>query len=72
MTDLEEAACETFQWDITDWRSLDKRVTGPEFEIGGYKWQVSGGGVLGFSVQLWDKRHSFRSAVMACSPCCIV
>lgn len=48
MADLEEAACETFQWDIKDWRSLDKRVTGPEFEIGGYKWQVSGGGVLGF------------------------
>ncbi|KAG0340089.1 hypothetical protein BG000_000719 [Podila horticola] len=41
MPDLEEAACETFQWDITDWRSLDKRVTGPEFEIGGYKWQFA-------------------------------
>ncbi|KAG0092496.1 hypothetical protein BGZ92_009577 [Podila epicladia] len=40
MPDLEEAACETFQWDITDWKSLDKRVTGPEFEIGGYKWRI--------------------------------
>lgn len=40
MPDLEERACETFQWDIKDWRALDKRVTGPEFEIGGYKWQV--------------------------------
>ncbi|KAI1316281.1 hypothetical protein EDD11_010189 [Mortierella claussenii] len=37
--DLEESACEIFQWEITDWKSLDKRVTGPEFEIGGYKWQ---------------------------------
>jgi len=38
MPDLEERACETFQWDIKDWKALDKRVTGPEFEIGGYKW----------------------------------
>jgi hypothetical protein len=38
--DLEERACEIFQWDVKDWRALDKRVTGPEFEIGGYKWQV--------------------------------
>ncbi|KAG0304741.1 hypothetical protein BGZ98_005084 [Dissophora globulifera] len=37
--DLEESACEIFQWHIKDWRALDKRVTGPEFEIGGYKWQ---------------------------------
>lgn len=40
MPDLEERACEIFQWDIEDWTTLDKRVTGPEFEIGGYKWQV--------------------------------
>ncbi|KAF9095753.1 hypothetical protein BGX23_012681 [Mortierella sp. AD031] len=33
MPDLEERACETFQWDIKDWKALDKRVTGPEFEI---------------------------------------
>lgn len=39
--DLETRGCETFQWDITDWKALDKRVTGPEFEIGGYKWQVT-------------------------------
>ncbi|KAF9965293.1 hypothetical protein BGZ70_005095 [Mortierella alpina] len=37
MPDLEERACETFQWDIKDFKSLDRRVTGPEFEIGGYK-----------------------------------
>ncbi|KAF9328417.1 hypothetical protein BG006_008390 [Podila minutissima] len=30
--DLETRGCETFQWDITDWKALDKRVTGPEFE----------------------------------------
>ncbi|KAG0226956.1 hypothetical protein BGW42_003276 [Actinomortierella wolfii] len=30
MPDLEERACESFQWDIKDWRALDKRVTGPE------------------------------------------
>ncbi|KAF9432060.1 hypothetical protein BGZ76_011315 [Entomortierella beljakovae] len=40
MPDLEEKACETFQWHIKDWKSLDKRVTGPEFEIGGYKWRI--------------------------------
>ena len=36
----DERACETFQWKIEDWSALDKRVTGPEFEIGGYKWYV--------------------------------
>jgi len=39
--DLEEIGFETFQWRIDDWRTLDKRVTGPEFECGGNKWQVS-------------------------------
>ncbi|KAF9903570.1 hypothetical protein BX616_001592, partial [Lobosporangium transversale] len=38
--DLEERACGMFQWHITDWKALDKRVTGPEFEIGGYKWRI--------------------------------
>ncbi|KAG0057243.1 hypothetical protein BGZ83_000656 [Gryganskiella cystojenkinii] len=38
--DLEELGFETFQWRIEDWRALDKRVTGPEFECGGNKWQV--------------------------------
>jgi len=41
VSDLETRECQTFQWDITDWKALDKRVTGPEFEIGGYKWQVA-------------------------------
>ncbi|KAF9113641.1 hypothetical protein BGX27_001116 [Mortierella sp. AM989] len=40
ISDLEEKACETFQWEIKDWKALDKKITGPEFEIGGYKWQV--------------------------------
>ncbi|KAG0004724.1 hypothetical protein BGZ65_012817 [Modicella reniformis] len=39
-TDQEERDCQTFQWDIKDWKALDKRVTGPEFEIGGYKWRI--------------------------------
>ncbi|KAF9182032.1 hypothetical protein BGZ51_005004 [Haplosporangium sp. Z 767] len=38
--DLEERDCQIFQWHIKDWKALDKRVTGPEFEIGGSKWQV--------------------------------
>ena len=25
-------------WQVTNWRSLDKRITGPEFEAGGWKW----------------------------------
>jgi hypothetical protein len=37
----EERACETFQWRIEDWNSLEKRVTGPEFEIGGCKWYAT-------------------------------
>ncbi|KAG0337566.1 hypothetical protein BG004_007591 [Podila humilis] len=32
--DLVEHACDVHHWNITDWRALDKRVTGPEFEIG--------------------------------------
>ncbi|KAG0307057.1 hypothetical protein BGZ98_001151 [Dissophora globulifera] len=40
IADLEESACEVFQWTIPDWGALDKRVTGPEFEIGGYKWRI--------------------------------
>ncbi|ORZ20052.1 cysteine proteinase [Lobosporangium transversale] len=38
--DLEERACEIFQWEITDWKALGKRVTGPVFEIGGHKWRI--------------------------------
>ncbi|KAF9438450.1 hypothetical protein BGZ76_007843 [Entomortierella beljakovae] len=30
MTDLDEKACETFQWEIKDWKALDKKITGPE------------------------------------------
>ncbi|KAF9172197.1 hypothetical protein BGX20_006156 [Mortierella sp. AD010] len=38
--DLEEKACEIFQWEIKDWGALDKKITGPEFEIGGHKWRI--------------------------------
>ena len=27
-------------WHITNWQQLGKRVTGPEFEAGGWKWFV--------------------------------
>ncbi|CAG8477220.1 23929_t:CDS:10 [Racocetra persica] len=27
-------------WQITNWRSLEKRTTGPEFEAGGWKWRI--------------------------------
>ncbi|KFH73362.1 ubiquitin thiolesterase [Podila verticillata NRRL 6337] len=40
LPDLETRECQTFQWNITDWKALDKRVTGPEFDIGGYKWRI--------------------------------
>ncbi|KAF9582420.1 hypothetical protein BGW38_000230, partial [Lunasporangiospora selenospora] len=40
MGDLEERACDTFQWEIKDWGTLESRVTGPEFTIGGYKWRI--------------------------------
>jgi hypothetical protein len=30
--------CQLYEWRISSWRSLERRVTGPEFEVGGYKW----------------------------------
>ncbi|GBB89579.1 hypothetical protein RclHR1_01630017 [Rhizophagus clarus] len=27
-------------WHITDWQNLDKRITGPEFDVGGWKWRI--------------------------------
>ncbi len=27
-------------WHITNWQQLGKRVTGPEFDTGGWKWFV--------------------------------
>lgn len=38
--DLEVEATDVFHWDIEDWRGLEKRTHGPEFEVGGYKWKV--------------------------------
>lgn len=38
--DLEVEATTVSHWEIEDWRGLDKRVHGPEFEVAGYKWCV--------------------------------
>lgn len=27
-------------WHIKNWQHLDKSITGPEFEVGGWKWCV--------------------------------
>ncbi|CAG8491668.1 11950_t:CDS:2, partial [Dentiscutata heterogama] len=27
-------------WQITCWSGLEKRITGPEFETGGWKWRI--------------------------------
>jgi hypothetical protein len=27
-------------WHVTNWSQLEKRITGPEFEAGGWKWYV--------------------------------
>ncbi|CAI2180552.1 16272_t:CDS:10 [Funneliformis geosporum] len=27
-------------WHVSNWRSLEKRITGPEFEAGGWKWRI--------------------------------
>ncbi|CAG8737552.1 19364_t:CDS:10, partial [Gigaspora margarita] len=27
-------------WHISNWRGLEKRITGPEFETGGWKWRI--------------------------------
>ncbi|RIA93959.1 ubiquitin carboxyl-terminal hydrolase 5 [Glomus cerebriforme] len=27
-------------WHVTNWRHMDKRITGPEFEAGGWKWRI--------------------------------
>ncbi|CAG8434848.1 2439_t:CDS:10 [Funneliformis mosseae] len=27
-------------WHISNWRGLEKRITGPEFEAGGWKWRI--------------------------------
>jgi hypothetical protein len=34
----EEADFAVQHWDIHDWSTLDKRLTGPEFECGGHRW----------------------------------
>ncbi|CAB5388507.1 unnamed protein product [Rhizophagus irregularis] len=27
-------------WHVTNWRNLEKRITGPEFEVGSWKWRI--------------------------------
>ncbi|GES75615.1 cysteine proteinase [Rhizophagus clarus] len=27
-------------WHITNWQNLEERITGPEFEVGGWKWRI--------------------------------
>lgn len=29
---------QVFNWKITNWKKLDKKLTSPEFECGGHKW----------------------------------
>ncbi|KAL1915750.1 uncharacterized protein VTP21DRAFT_6509 [Calcarisporiella thermophila] len=42
MTDmqLEVEDFEVYHWDIKDWKSLNRRTTGPEFDAGGWKWRI--------------------------------
>lgn len=30
-----------FNWKLTNWKKLDKKLTSPEFECGGHKWYVT-------------------------------
>ncbi|PWN37589.1 putative ubiquitin-specific processing protease 21 [Meira miltonrushii] len=36
----EEEDFKVMHWDINNWGSLDKRITGPEFECGGHRWRI--------------------------------
>ncbi|CAG8823867.1 10336_t:CDS:2, partial [Racocetra persica] len=27
-------------WNVINWKNLEKRITGPEFEAGGWKWRI--------------------------------
>lgn len=36
----EEADFQVCHWPIKSWHSLDKRITGPEFECGGHRWRI--------------------------------
>jgi ubiquitin carboxyl-terminal hydrolase 7 len=29
-----------YTWHVTNWKNLEKRIMGPEFETGGWKWYV--------------------------------
>ena len=30
-----------FTWALPNWKKLEKKLTGPEFECGGHKWHVT-------------------------------
>ena len=36
----EEESFAVCHWDVSGWASLDKRLTGPDFECGGHKWRI--------------------------------
>ncbi|CCV00636.1 unnamed protein product [Malassezia sympodialis ATCC 42132] len=36
----EEEDFQVCHWPIESWHSLDKRITGPEFECGGHRWRI--------------------------------
>ncbi|KAH0446021.1 hypothetical protein IEQ34_025144 [Dendrobium chrysotoxum] len=36
----EEEDFKVLHWDITNWGTLEKRITGPEFECGGHRWRI--------------------------------
>lgn len=36
----EEEDLQVCHWPIESWTALEKRITGPEFEVGGHKWRI--------------------------------
>ncbi|WFD08090.1 ubiquitinyl hydrolase 1 [Malassezia vespertilionis] len=37
---LDEAEFKVFHWPIKSWSALEKRITSPEFEVGGHRWRI--------------------------------
>jgi len=37
---LEVEDFKVFTWKLTNWRKLEKKLTGPEFECGGHRWRI--------------------------------
>ncbi|KAL1922126.1 uncharacterized protein VTP21DRAFT_10768 [Calcarisporiella thermophila] len=38
--DIEEEDFQVHHWHIKNWKSLERRLNGPEFEAGGHKWRI--------------------------------